>query len=164
MTTITREMALEHLYANSLVDEATGCREWQGSRNKDGYGQLGNQAIFETFRIKGTHRLMYQCVTGHEYAGRHEQILHSCDNPACLEPRHLSLGSARDNMLDCIAKGRRNFIYGERVSTAKVTVEEVKLIKALLAQKIKGRKIAELFGITANIVSQIKTGKSWRSV
>lgn len=161
MTTITREFALDYLYANSIVDEATGCREWQGSRNKDGYGQLSSDLIYNTFRIKGTHRLMYHLITAHEYAGRHEQILHACDNPCCLEPRHLSLGSARDNLLDCLAKGRRYSARGENINTAKINAEQARMIKALLAQNIQGRKIAALFGISDKIVSRIKTNKAW---
>lgn len=161
MTIITREFALDHLYSNSIVDETTGCREWQGSRNKDGYGQLSNNAIHEAFGIKGTHRLMYHLITNHVYAGRHEQILHACDNPVCLEPRHLSLGSARDNLMDCIAKGRRSHVRGEKINTAKITLEQARMIKALLEHKISGVKIAELFGINHNIVSRIKLGQSW---
>jgi len=78
---------------------STGCLEWTGWRTATGYG-------VRAFRGRGqnTHRLMYMAVIGAIPDGM--QILHSCDNPPCMNPRHLSLGTGQKNMQESVERGR----------------------------------------------------------
>lgn len=71
------------------------CWEWTGSLNNHGYGRLGHAYA---------HRISYEIHHGPIADGLH--VMHSCDNPPCCNPAHLSLGTASDNMRDAVQKGR----------------------------------------------------------
>lgn len=80
----------------------TGCREWQGSRNRvSGYGAKCWRGINVT-----AHRVAYELTHGPIPVGLNSQILHHCDNPPCCEPSHLYLGTCADNMRDRDMRGR----------------------------------------------------------
>jgi len=75
------------------------CWEWQGSRHPFGYGTINVQR-----RPVTAHRIAYQFAHGDVPAGLY--VLHHCDNPPCVNPAHLFLGTAKDNTEDMMAKGR----------------------------------------------------------
>lgn len=79
----------------------TGCWEWTGARNKQGYGRVTWQG--ETV---GVHRLVGHLVHGMDLRGRHQAARHRCDNPPCFNPQHLLPGSYSDNVRDAIERGR----------------------------------------------------------
>ncbi len=76
------------------------CMDWQGRRTKDGYGQM----TFEG-EIVYAHRHMWE-VWHYEPIPLGGVIMHTCDNPPCINPHHLVLGSVGDNNRDMWAKGR----------------------------------------------------------
>jgi len=76
-----------------------GCWEWTGSIDKDGYGQIHLHG--KTIRA---HRFAYMLVNGETPDNKH--VLHTCDNPACVNPNHLWLGTNQDNVDDRERKGR----------------------------------------------------------
>lgn len=78
-------------------DGLKGCWEWQGYRNPHGYGM---------FKSIATHRLMWILLNGLiPYKG---VICHKCDNPPCINPAHIYLGTHQDNMRDIVIRGRHN--------------------------------------------------------
>ena len=82
------------------------CWPWTGSVCSDGYGTIGTTGEGrEGSKIVGTHRVAYESVHGAIPSGM--CVCHRCDNPRCCNPAHLFLGTQRDNVYDCIAKGRR---------------------------------------------------------
>lgn len=83
---------------------ATGCWEWQGSLNRQGYGQVMITTEFRKARPFGVHRLSYEQYRGPIPAGM--VVMHKCDNRKCLNPDHLTIGTQADNLADCRAKGR----------------------------------------------------------
>lgn len=94
------DTATLRLLRNSEMDQATGCRVWKASRNEHGYGVT---AVMTKSWL--AHRLSYQEFVGPIPEGLH--VLHRCDNPACIEPLHLFIGTDLDNARDRDSKGRR---------------------------------------------------------
>ena len=82
----------------SRVDKTADCWVWQGPCFK-GYGYLGNNS-----KVFLAHRFAYESMNGPIPQGMF--VLHRCDNRPCVNPSHLWLGTAKDNIRDCIAKGR----------------------------------------------------------
>lgn len=84
----------------SFVRKSDGCWEWQGSGNGGGYGQF-----YPTHGVRVyAHR--YSVLLSGRNIGLGQQVLHSCDNPRCVRPDHLVIGTVSDNMLDARRKGR----------------------------------------------------------
>jgi hypothetical protein len=125
-----------------------GCWEWTGARHRDGYGQVKIGG-----RVKKAHRVAWALANGPIPSGG--CVLHSCDNRACVRPSHLFLGTHSDNMADMAAKGRA-------VSpTAKLTQEDVQLIKGRLAVGHRQVDIAHDFGVSQSQISHIRRGVNW---
>lgn len=84
---------------------ANGCHEWTGTRNKQGYGVV---CVAINKRPTGipAPRLQWMHCHGEIPAGM--VVMHTCDNPCCVNPDHLQLGTQGDNLDDCVAKGRHN--------------------------------------------------------
>jgi len=78
-----------------------GCWEWKASLRPNGYGQFG----WALGDIRYAHRVAWEFT--HDSIPQGMQVLHRCDNPRCVNPAHLFLGTPRDNMLDKVAKGRQ---------------------------------------------------------
>lgn len=81
------------------VDDDSGCHIWRGSRNVGGYGRLTRDGA-----ILSAHRVAWELANGPIPDGK--VVLHKCDNPLCVNPEHLSIGTQKENVLDAIAKGR----------------------------------------------------------
>ena len=87
-------------FVNKRIKKApNGCWEWTGSVNDKGYG-----LIYVEGKSKRAHRITYQLFKSEIPKGLF--ICHHCDNPGCVNPEHLFVGTQKDNMQDCIRKGR----------------------------------------------------------
>ena len=115
--------------------------------NPSGYVQLSNEYL---------HRLMFLAWYPYLKIPNGIEVNHSCDNPSCINPFHLHLGTHADNMQDMINKKR--FPEGEYHPRAKLTAEQVEEIRA---DKSKHYDIAKKYGISKHYVSKIKTFKTW---
>jgi hypothetical protein len=86
-------------------------------------------------------------------------VCHRCDNPPCINPDHLWLGTAKDNIRDCVQKKRNNI--GEKNGLAKLTVKQVQEIRQASGLQ---REIAERFGVSQSLISMIKNRVWWKHV
>lgn len=131
----------ENIDACTRRNKTTGCLEWTGHHDEWGYGRYGAD--------KRAHRIAYAEAFGPIPAGL--MVCHRCDNPACVEPSHLFLGTNDDNILDKISKGR--------CSLAKLTQAQVIAIRSDPRPRTA---VASSYGVSITTIRRICTGKSWR--
>ena len=128
------------------------CWEWQAGKFHNGYGKFRLDG-----KQRGAHRVSFELAYGAIPEGM--CVMHDCDNKACVNPLHLSLGTVQDNVRDRDQKGRT--ASGEKIGASKITSADAAAIK----QDIRTyREIAEDYGIQPSSVHNIKTGKTWRDV
>lgn len=104
------------------------------------------------------HRLSYRHFKGAIPKGRH--ILHSCDNPPCCNPEHLSAGTRSQNMQDMVEKGRH--YRGQNNRAAFLTDADVIAMYELHASGMKQYEIGRRFGVNERYVWLVVNGKRWR--
>jgi hypothetical protein len=134
------------------------CWEWTGARQTTGYGVTSLTGGRASGRI-GAHRLSYQMHCGEIPEGM--VIMHSCDNPWCVNPDHLSVGTHAENTADMHTKGRANRPIGSQSSVAKLTEEAVREIRA---SSLSQRKLAEKYGVGATTIRNALHGRYWSHV
>jgi len=142
-----------------LVNEK-GCWEWQGAKcggqKKDGakYG-LFNIGV----KLIMSHQASYLYFYEIDPRSLKLQVLHKCDNPVCINPSHLFLGTHQDNMDDAVRKGRMNF--GEINGQTHLTSQDV---KAIYHDPRGLKEIGEAYGICPASVWNIRTEKTWKHI
>jgi hypothetical protein len=144
----------EKFLAKICPQKANGCWLWTGLVRPDGYGA----ARFEG-REQGAHRVAWKLFRGAIQPGF--VVCHQCDVRACVNPEHLFLGTAADNVADMRVKGRCRL--GERHGSAKLTLAQVQEIKVLLGEeRMYMSEIARQFGVSQTTIRAIRTGKTWK--
>jgi hypothetical protein len=128
-----------------------GCWEAAGHTYGIGYVQ-----IMWAGKQYGAHRLAYEAWVGPIPEGA--LVLHSCDNPPCINPEHLSVGSHQENMDDRARRGRAS--RGERHPASKLSDSDAATIRRLRASGSTQQSIADQFGISQAHVSRILNRKA----
>jgi len=150
-------------YRETVLDQyevdANGCWIWSGSKNQDGYGNVGIKGKSER-----AHRAAYRKWKGPIPKGM--VVMHTCDNPSCINPDHLQLGTQQENIEDMRVKGRRKGSnVGEDNAAAKVTADDVREIRSRYAsESVSQQALADEYGITQTVVSQIILRRTWTHV
>jgi hypothetical protein len=131
--------------------EQGACWEWKAVKNQDGYGRL---------RVNGrmvlAHRWAYEHYMGAIPEGM--VLMHTCNNPGCVNPAHLRAGTQAENIAHCSASGRR--ARGERNGAAKMTAEDVIYIRIAYG-RLSQRELAEAMGVDPSTISHIVRRKKW---
>lgn len=144
----------------SMVEKSDGCWCWKGQTHSAGYGRIernydGGKFIFLA------HRISWQLHFGDIPEGYH--VLHRCDNPPCSNPRHLFLGTQRDNNEDKINKDRH--VRGERAPIAKLTDAAVVEIRRRYKHgDVTQQLLADESGVCLSQICGIVNGKAWKHV
>lgn len=140
--------AVERFWA-SVVKTEDGCWGWDGHVGTGGYGWFNAEGRHHK-ASRFSYRLHHQRDPGHLF------VLHRCDNPPCVRPDHLFLGTHRDNMIDMTRKGRGSAVPGERHPAARLSDAECAAMRALAARGWRCKEIAEAYGMskthTRNII------------
>lgn len=140
------------------------CWEWQRSTDKDGYGQF--YLMDDTgWHRQLSHRGSWEMINGEIPKGL--CVLHKCDNPKCVNPKHLFLGTKLDNTLDMIAKGR-GYIpspKGERNSHCVLTELQVIEIRKRFAQgDVSYKTLAEEMNVNPNTIGNVIRRSTWKHI
>jgi hypothetical protein len=133
-----------------------GCINFTGARSRFGHGELG----FKGKKYRA-HRLSYETHIGTIPDGL--VVCHRCDNPACINPKHLFLGTQADNLADARQKGRMKTPNprGERHGLSKLTSSDIIKIRA---DRRPQRAIAADYGVAQSTIKNIKIGRTWGHV
>lgn len=157
MKTVNQRFDEKCLHAES------GCIEWISNKSHNGYG------LFKAFgkQIRA-HRFAFERANGLIPAGM--LICHKCDNPSCVNPEHLFSGTASDNAIDCVNKGRKRWakVFSDQKCgnnlNAKLTSLDVAEIRRLFCLGDCRRDLAAKFGVHYNTIKAIIRCETWVGV
>lgn len=133
------------------------CWEWLSSRDDLGYGMLWYEG-----RSVRAHRFSWLLANGAIPKGM--KVCHSCDNPPCVNPSHLWLGTDADNSLDSVKKGRHVRMMGSEHPMARLDERAVRTIRRLLAVGTKQCDLAKMFRCSQANISRIAMRQTWSHV
>lgn len=139
---------------NNMFTHSRKCWIWNFRKNEDGYGEL-----FVDGKKQKAHRISYQLFKGDIPKGLF--VLHKCDNPSCINPDHLFLGTNADNMNDMKLKGRASRLVGSLNGRAKLTDKSVQDIRQDNRRIID---IANDYSVSFSLISKIKRQEIWRHI
>lgn len=122
-----------------IKKSSNDCWEWQGSKTKCGYGQILSEGF-----VRSAHRISY---TLYKSDPGDLHVCHSCDNPACVNPNHLFLGTIRENMNDMMKKGR---------SRRKISMDQKSIIEDAIRSGYNCSEIARYFKVNHRAIIYIK--------
>jgi hypothetical protein len=128
---------------------ADDCWLWTAARDRYGYGRIG---VGGARNIDKAHRVSYRLYVGPIPDGL--CVLHRCDNPPCVNPRHLFLGTKGDNQRDMARKGRARGSHPARITSA-----DVPGIRERFARGERQRMIAADYGVTQGYISKVVRGR-----
>jgi hypothetical protein len=143
----------ERFLKNIIVsNDSDGCWMWLGRKNYKGYGRMkiNNRHV-------QAHRFSYEIYIGEIQDGL--CVCHKCDNPACVNPNHLFLGTIQENNLDRDKKGRK--ALGENNGKSKLTLNDVIEIKRLLDSGFSVAEVSRRFNSKHSTINAVKIGRSW---
>jgi hypothetical protein len=149
---------LEQKFKDKYIKANNGCWIWTGTKGSNHYGM-----ILHNGRHMLAHRVSYELFI--KKPPQNMVVCHKCDNPSCVNPDHLFIGTTRDNIRDCMAKGRKvNYDrHGERNPSAKLTAKQVEEIRDNYEPFKTPRKlIAKQYGVSLPLIDKILSGKVWR--
>lgn len=151
MRTRTAEELIDHLLANSIYDEDTGCVLWLGCTAGKGYGVT----CFESKQVY-IHRFAYWYEHPDEEI---DTVRHSCDTPACWRIEHLTNGTRLENVQDMVIK-KRHMHGGNNYNT---TLDESKIVD-IRNSNLNLYELGNLYNVTPSTIHYIKTRKTWKHV
>ncbi len=145
-------------FAMQVRAQASGCLHWVGGTDSDGYGAFQGEAAGQMH--SRAHRWSW-AFHNNRAIPKGAHICHTCDNPRCVNPDHLVLGTALSNMQDKIAKGRQRVGQGERAGHAVLTEDQA---KAILSDPRTYTELAAAYNVKPSTIGSLKQRHSWRSL
>lgn len=140
------------------VVKSDGCWEWNGGKAVHGYGSIHDDNGHQLRSNQASWILHHGPIPEGLW------ILHKCDNPPCVRPDHLYLGTHQDNMRDLIlrGKGKGAAMVGSKNVHAKLREKDIPMIYKLNELGISYTAIGRMFRVKRNAIKSIIIGKSWK--
>jgi len=149
---------IEKFHTRYKIDPSTQCWEWQSARDRRGYGR---------WRWQGKAILAHR-FSAQQYIGSVEGkvVCHKCDNPCCVNPSHLFIGTQQDNVDDMVNKGRdgrgTNPAQGTQANKSNLTEQDVLNIRADTTTSHKD--LAPQYNVTYHSIRHIRTRQTWTHI
>lgn len=137
------------------------CWNWLSTRTGGGYGTIGRGGRADGKEM--AHRLSYMLHYGEIEQGK--WVLHSCDNPACVNPAHLRLGVPVENTRDSVERKRHvppPAMAGVANAKSKLTEDKVRYIRK--HKEIKARFLADKFGVHVSAIFNVLSRRTWKHI
>jgi hypothetical protein len=146
-----------HLAEGKTVEGMTPCLEWQGSRDRKGYGRFNaGTGLRPVYTL--AHRYAMQLACG----ASDLPVLHACDNPPCCNTDHLRYGTRIENNAEMRLKNRH--AHGERMSAAKLSAADVAIIRTRFMRGEPVVNIARDFPVAYRTVVDAAKGVTWKHI
>lgn len=139
------EKDTERFFVKVDRTDPEGCWLWQAATDRDGYG------LFKLAGRKWRAHRVAALLDGRDPRGK--VVRHTCDNPSCVNPAHLKVGTQKENMRDRTRRGRNG--------QAKLDPEQVRRIRA---SDRPSKALARKYDVSASNIREIRTGRSWKHV
>lgn len=143
-----------HFWSKVDRSDPDGCWEWKQAKTA-GYGRFNVPP-----KVVPAHRYAWEITNGKVADGL--LVCHHCDNPGCVNPKHLFVGTHQDNSDDMMRKGRNKY----RPDITKLTAEQVREIRRVYVKGKRGAgsttEIAGKYGVSTKQIILIVQGKAWR--
>ena len=142
----------------SKVDKTTprGCWEWRGAVDACSYGRFSYYGINTC-----AHRVAWELTNGMIANGKH--IRHSCDNPSCVNPHHLQIGTHQDNMDDKVQRNRQ--ARGRKSNQSHLAEEDIKSMrKEWESQQLNHQELKQKYNVSSCTVSNVVNYKTWKHI
>jgi hypothetical protein len=135
------------------------CWEWSGSKNGDGYGRFSYGKITQY-----AHRVVW--ILKYNKIPKNIQVLHHCNNPSCVNPIHLFLGTQKDNMNDRDKKGRtpHTRLFGSKNGKSKLIEEQVITIRILHKIGFSLIELSRIYKVNVTTIEDITNRHSWNHI
>jgi hypothetical protein len=156
--TVTPEVISSMFWERTIKRGPNECWPWKNKPAcKQGYGMLRVGRKW----VRYAHRVSYELHNGELPEHSHEgpYVLHTCDNPICVNPHHLYLGSPRQNSDDMMERERQ--CRGSERPSAKLSEEDIPAIRQMAGSQ---RAIARIYGVSNTAIHAIKVGKKWKHI
>jgi hypothetical protein len=135
-------------------DVTDGCWTWKGAVNASGYGTITIDG-----KTQVASRMAYRYFVSDIYEGMN--VCHHCDNPLCIRPSHLFLGTQQDNMIDRNSKGRAPNMSGSKHPRSKLTDEQV---NEILTSPARQTDLAKKYGVSQATISLLISRRTWKHI
>jgi hypothetical protein len=152
-----RDISLKKRIKRNIEIDENGCWIWQKGTTEDGYGQIS---------VGGKKRRAH-CLAYEEWIGdipKGKEVCHTCDVRNCCNPKHLFIGTHKENVQDMVKKGRRSSTKGGNNPNSQLTESIVIRIVDMLISDVPDVEVAEEFGVSRTSISKIRRGVNWSHV
>lgn len=151
------EKDIQRFHSKYDTIEPLFCWEWKDTPTEWGYGtfKAGNRKL-------KSHRVAYFLHYGVDPGEL--LVCHACDNPLCVNPFHLFLGTDETNNADMVSKGRNRWLIGQSHPNAKLTDEQIREIHDKVSLGAKYRDLAIEYGVSFGLIGHIMKGRNWTHI